>query len=47
MLFRSTNDFLTFDLLPDREYKLLVGKAESTFRTKAAGEQQLIEVKVK
>ena len=43
----DTNDFLTFDLLPDREYKLLVGKAESTFRTKAAGEQQLIEVKVK
>ncbi len=43
----DTNDFLTFDLLPDREYKLLVGKVESTFRTKAAGEQQLIEVKVK
>jgi len=43
----DTNDFLTFDLLPDREYKLLVGKEESTFRTKAAGEQQLIEVKVK
>ncbi len=43
----DTNDFLTFDLLPDREYKLMVGKVESTFRTKAAGEQQLIEVKRK
>ncbi len=43
----DTNDFLTFDLLPDREYKLLVGKVESTFRTKAAGEQQTIEVKLK
>ncbi len=43
----DTNDFLTFDLAPDREYKLLVGKVESTFRAKAAGEQQLIEVKVK
>ena len=43
----DTNDFLTFDLAPDRDYKLLVGEVESTFRTKAAGEQQLIEVKVK
>ena len=43
----DTNDYLTFDLPPDREYKLVVGKVELTFRTKAAGEQQLIDVKLK
>ncbi len=38
----------TFELYPDHEYVLTVGKGEPTaLRTKAAGTTQLIEVKVK
>ena len=43
----DTNDYLTFDLAPEREYKLTVGTTDQTIRTKAAGSQQLIDVKLK
>lgn len=38
------NDLLTFDLEPGKEYQVTVGKTVKTFKTEAAGKNQLIEI---
>jgi predicted peptidase len=40
----DTNDYLTFHLPPNGEYKLTVGTEEQKFETKAIGEQKIIQV---
>ena len=37
----DANDFLTFRLLPEREYSIVVRNVEKTIKTVAAGEQQI------
>lgn len=40
----DTNDFLTFDLQPDREYVVQAGSVSKTFKTGSAGGQQTVEI---
>lgn len=40
----DTNDFLTFDLLPDKEFLIQAAAAEKKIKTGVAGGQQLIEI---
>jgi hypothetical protein len=40
----DTNDFLTFDLLPDTEFILGAGQSETRFKTEQGGKTQLVEL---